>query len=81
MTSVGGGSVPPLGDNVQSQYSHFTISSPDCALHTALAHMINELEIVESHMPYIIGIHVRLHLSNALITSDCNVQSGLEIVK
>ena len=55
-------------------YSHFTISSPDCALHTALAHVINVLGIVESHIPNVIGIHVRLHCFNALITSDYSVQ-------
>ena len=51
-----------------NSYSHFTISSPDCALHTALAHVINILGIVESHMPNVIGIHMRLHRSNAVIT-------------
>ena len=49
-------------------YSRCTISSPNCALHTALAHRKNVLGIVESHLPNVIGIHVRLHRSNALIT-------------
>ena len=35
-------------------YSHFTISSLNCPLHTALAHVINVLGIVESQMPNVI---------------------------
>ena len=67
-----------------SCYSHLMIFSPNCALHTALAHVINVLGIVESHMPNVISIHVRLHRFNALITwviAVCNVRSGLEIMK
>ena len=53
-------------------YSHFMISSPDCALHTALAHVINVLGIVESQSswetpPFQCFNHV----------SDCSVQCAI----
>ena len=61
---VGERSSTKEADTVISQFLY----SPNCALHTALAHVINVLGIVQSHMTNVIGIHVRLHCSNALIT-------------
>ena len=60
-------------------YSHFTISSPDCTLHTAITHVIKALE---SHMNTDDVWHVRLYyFQYHYHVSECNVQSGLEIVK
>ena len=59
-------SMASCSSNTQ-QYSHFTISSPDCTLHTANTHVITVLERWSLTHDYAIGIHVRLHHSNTLI--------------
>ena len=66
--------------NTSTVYSHFTISSPDCALHTALAHVINVLGIVVSRAkrhryscetpPFQCFNHV----------SDCSVQCAIRTI-
>ena len=39
-------------------YSGFKVSSPDCTLYTASNRVITALEGADSHVPYIIGVHV-----------------------
>ena len=48
-------------------YRGFGFSCPDCALYMASNHM-HEYSIgrSDSHMPYAIRIHARLHISNTI---------------
>ena len=49
-------------------YSCFRGFSPDCTLHYAITHVISVLEQQRLTHDYAIGIHVRIHCSNAFIT-------------
>ena len=57
-------------------YSRFRVFSPDRILHTTITHTISVLEQQSLTHDYTIGIHVRLHRSNSVITRVlvvCNV--------
>ena len=51
-----------------NSYSYFRVFSPECTFHTAIAHVISVLEQWRLTHDYVIGIHVRLHLTNTFIT-------------
>ena len=65
-----------VGDVSPRWYSRFTISSPNCILNTAIAHIIKVLEQWSLTHDYAIRIHVGIHHSNTEImhVSDCSVQ-------
>ena len=76
-------SLPMCTAKTPVMYSHFTISSSNCTLHTAPARVINVVGIAVSHAKCH-RYSRETHRSNAFITwviAVCNVQSGLEIVK
>ena len=67
--------------NTTTYYSRFRVSSPDCTSYTALNPVVT---VLESHVVYGIGIHLRPYYSNAVIawlTAACTVQSGLETLE
>ena len=42
--------------------------SPNCTLHTTITHVISVLEQLSLTYDYAIGIHVRLHCSNTVVS-------------
>ena len=51
-----------------STYSHFRVFSPDCTLHIVITDVISVLEWQSLTHDRAIGINVRLHDSNTVLT-------------
>ena len=58
--------------------SRFRVFHSDCTLHSAITHMISILERRRLSHDYIIGINVRLHLSNTVITRKGSPPEAVE---